>query len=329
MTEQSAKIQRAELLNYPPVILLMGPTASGKSRVALAIARRFPVEILSVDSAQVYRHMNIGTAKPGSGSLAAVPHHLINLIDPDERYSAAEFRDDALRAMDEIAERGNIPLLAGGTMLYFRTLLDGLSPLPSADNSLRAAIEAQAGEKGWPGMHEELALLDPVSAERIKPNDSQRIQRALEVCYLTGKPMSEILQQPRSVHFPYQAIPIALVPGNRAELHQRIARRFDEMLKLGLIDEVRAIRDKFSLDEESPSMRCVGYRQMLMYLDKKIDAVTAREKALAATRQLAKRQLTWLRSMGDIREFDCLMDNLTEQVCEHLLNAGLKTAMVS
>jgi tRNA dimethylallyltransferase len=329
MTEQSPKIQRPALSDHPPAIFLMGPTASGKSHVALAVARRLPVEIVSVDSAQVYRYMDIGTAKPGSRSLAAVPHHLINLIDPSERYSAAEFLNDALRAMGEIAERGNIPLLAGGTMLYFRTLLDGLSPLPSANSSLRADIEARAGEKGWPGMHEVLALLDPASAERIKPTDSQRIQRALEVCYLTDKPMSEILQQPRSVHFPYQAIRIALIPVDRSALHQRIARRFDEMLTRGLIDEVSAIRDKFSINEESPSMRCVGYRQMLMYLDKKIDAITAREKALAATRQLAKRQLTWLRSMRGIREFDCMAENLTEQVCEYLLSTGLKTAMVS
>jgi tRNA dimethylallyltransferase len=329
MTEQSPKIQRLELLEHPPAIFLMGPTASGKSHVALAIAQRLPVEIVSVDSAQVYRYMDIGTAKPGSRSLAAVPHHLINLIDPNERYSAAEFLGDALRAMSEITGRGNIPLLAGGTMLYFRTLLDGLSPLPSANSSLRAAIESKAGEKGWPGMHEELALLDPASAERIKPTDSQRIQRALEVCYLTDKPMSEILQQPKSVHFPYQAIRIALIPANRAALHQRIARRFDEMLKLGLIGEVSAVRDKFYLNEGSPSMRCVGYRQMLMYLDKKMDAVTAREKALTATRQLAKRQLTWLRSMRGIREFDCMAENLTEQVYEYLLGAGLKTAMVS
>jgi tRNA dimethylallyltransferase len=307
----------------------MGPTASGKSHVALAVARRLPVEIVSVDSAQVYRYMDIGTAKPGSRSLAAVPHHLINLIDPSERYSAAEFLNDALRAMGEIAERGNIPLLAGGTMLYFKTLLDGLSPLPSANSSLRAAIEAKAVEKGWPRMHQELALLDPASAARIKPTDSQRIQRALEVCYLTDRPMSEILQQPKAVHFPYHVIRIGLIPTDRAALHQRIARRFDEMLKLGLIDEVNAIRDKFYLNEGSPSMRCVGYRQMLMYLDKKIDAVTAREKALAATRQLAKRQLTWLRAMTGLREFDCIAENLTEQVCEHLLSAGLKAAMVS
>ena len=329
MTKQSPKILRPESWGRPPAIFLMGPTASGKSRSALAVAQRLPVEIVSVDSAQVYRYMDIGTAKPGAESQAGVPHHLIDLIDPHERYSAARFLDDALRAMEEITQRGNIPLLTGGTMLYFRTLLEGLSPLPSANASLRAAIETGAREKGWPGMHAELALLDPASAERIKPTDSQRIQRALEVCYLTDKPMSEVLQQSKSVHFPYHAIRIALIPGDRAALHQRIAQRFDEMLKLGLIGEVSAVRDKFYLNEGSPSMRCVGYRQMLMYLDKKMDAVTAREKALAATRQLAKRQLTWLRSMRGIREFDCMAENLTEQVCEYLLSAGLKTTMVS
>ena len=329
MTKQSPKIRRPESWGRPPAIFLMGPTASGKSRSALAVAQRLPVEIVSVDSAQVYRYMDIGTAKPGAESQAGVPHHLIDLIDPHERYSAARFLDDALRAMEEITQRGNIPLLTGGTMLYFRTLLEGLSPLPSANASLRAAIETGAREKGWPGMHAELALLDPASAERIKPTDSQRIQRALEVCYLTDKPMSEVLQQSKSVHFPYHAIRIALIPGDRAALHQRIAQRFDEMLKLGLIDEVRAIRDKFSLNEESPSMRCVGYRQMLMYLDRKVDAVTAREKAVAATRQLAKRQLTWLRSMAGVHELDCMAENLSEQVCNYLLNASLKPAVVS
>ena len=329
MTKQSPKILRPESSGSPPAIFLMGPTASGKSRSALAIAQRLPVEIVSVDSAQVYRYMDIGTAKPGAESQAGVPHHLIDLIDPHERYSAGHFLDGALRAMEEITQRGNIPLLTGGTMLYFRTLLEGLSPLPSANDSLRAAIETRAREKGWPGMHADLALLDPASAERIKPTDSQRIQRALEVCYLTDKPMSEILQQSKSVHFPYHAIRIALIPGDRTALHERIAQRFDEMLRLGLIDEVRAIRDKFSLNEESPSMRCVGYRQILMYLDKKIDAVTAREKALAATRQLAKRQLTWLRSMSGLHEFDCLAENLPEQVCNYLLNASLKRAVVS
>ena len=329
MTEQNLKNQPPEAAQKSPAIFLMGPTASGKSRLALAIAGQLPVEIVSVDSAQVYRYMDIGTAKPGVEALAVAPHHLINLIDPDQRYSAAEFLRDALRAMDEITQRGNIPLLVGGTMLYFKTLLDGLSLLPPANRSLRIAIEAKAEEKGWPAMHEELALLDPASAARIKPTDSQRVQRALEIRYLTGRPMSEILGKPAPVHFPYHAIKIALIPSDRSLLHERITHRFNEMLKLGLSDEVRAIRDKFWLNDGNPSMRCVGYRQMLMYLDEKIDALTARQKALAATRQLAKRQLTWLRSMGGLHEFDCLAENLPEQVCNYLSNASLNSAVVS
>ncbi|WP_219909429.1 tRNA (adenosine(37)-N6)-dimethylallyltransferase MiaA [Nitrosovibrio sp. Nv4] len=307
----------------------MGPTASGKSDIALGIARYLPVEIVSVDSAQVYRHMDIGTAKPDAESLAAVPHHLIDLIEPQARYSAAQFLSDALGAMREIMQRGNIPLLTGGTMLYFTALLDGLSELPSADSGVREIIEAKAEEHGWLAMHKVLSRLDPVSAARIQPADSQRIQRALEVCYLTDKPMSEILKKPRRVSLPYRVVKIALIPSNRGLLHQRIAQRFEQMLKLGLIDEVRTIRDKFELNAESPSMRCVGYRQVLMYLEKEIDAERLRETGLAATRQLAKRQLTWLRSMKEIQEFDCLEENLPQQVHRYLLDTGLKPAEAS
>lgn len=307
----------------------MGPTASGKSGVALETARHLPVEIVSVDSAQVYQHMDIGTAKPDAKSMAAVRHHLINLIAPHERYSAARFAEDALAAMHEITERGNIPLLVGGTMLYFQALLEGLSELPPADISLRALIDAKAKINGWPSLHNELLWLDPATAERIQPSDSQRIQRALEVCYLTARPMSEILRKPRQVYLPFHVIRIALIPGDRKVLHQRIARRFEEMLELGLINEVRAIRDKFCLNDHSPSMRCVGYRQVSMYLDGEISLEKMSEMALAATRQLAKRQLTWLRSMKGLKEFDCLSKNLSEQVCEHLLKAGLESAMVS
>jgi tRNA dimethylallyltransferase len=312
-----------------PAIFLMGPTASGKSSIALEIALHFPVEIVSVDSAQVYRHMNIGTAKPDAETMTRVPHHLINLIEPQECYSAAQFLNDALAIMSEITERGNIPLLTGGTMLYFKTLLDGLSTLPSADSGLRRVIEAKAEERGWPAMHNELLQLDPASAARIQPTDSQRIQRALEVCYLTGRPMSEILKEPRYVSLPYRVIKIALIPSDRGILHQRIAQRFEQMLERGLIDEVRAIRDKFCLNDESPSMRCVGYRQVWMYLENRIDSEKMREMALAATRQLAKRQLTWLRSMKGMQEFDCLDENLPEQVRKYLLDAGLKRPVAS
>jgi tRNA dimethylallyltransferase len=297
----------------------MGPTASGKSSVALDIARYLPVEIVSVDSAQIYRHMNIGTAKPDAEALTAVRHHLIDVIEPYEHYSAARFRREALAAMREITERDRIPLMVGGTMLYFRALLEGLSELPSADSALRRAIEAEARGRGWAEMHKELSKLDPASAARIKPTDSQRIQRALEVCHLTGKPMSQALAQHGDVSLPYHAIRIALIPGDRRELHWRIAQRFEQMLKDGLIDEVRAIRDKFCLDAENPSMRCVGYRQVWMLLENRIDEKRMHEMVLAATRQLAKRQLTWLRSMKGVREFDCLQEDLPEQVRAHLL----------
>ena len=313
----------------PPAIFLMGPTASGKSRLALQIARYLPVEIISVDSAQVYRYMNIGTAKPSAEALAATPHHLIDLIDPDEHYSAAQFRTDALRTMQQIVERGNIPLLAGGTMLYFKALLEGLSELPSANSNVRTAIEVKARKSSWPAMHQELLRLDPVSAERIKPTDSQRIQRALEVFYLTGKPMSETLSKPKNASLPYRVVKIALVPGSRHALHQRIACRLEHMLKHGLIEEVRAIHDKFHLSDENPSMRCVGYRQVWMYLENTTDVSQMREMALAATRQLAKRQLTWLRSMKETREFDCLEENLPEQIKTYLLNAGLEFTEIS
>ena len=329
MTEQNLKYPTHDFPAVPPAIFLMGPTASGKSGIALEIARHFPVEIVSVDSAQVYQHMNIGTAKPDAESMTAVPHHLINLIAPHERYSAAQFVSDALVAMREITERNNIPLLVGGTMLYFRALLEGLSELPSANIGIRTLIEARARDGGWPAMHDELLRLDPVSAARIQPGDSQRIQRALEICYLTDKPMSEILKKPKQAYLPFDAIRMALIPSNREVLHQRIAQRFEKMLEMGLIDEVCAIRDKFHLDDRSPSMRCVGYRQVSMYLDDAISLGTMREMALAATRQLAKRQLTWLRPLKGVKEFDCLSENLPEQVCKHLLEAGLETVAAS
>ncbi len=313
--------------NHPPAIFLMGPTASGKSGVALEIARQLPVEIVSVDSAQVYRYMDIGTAKPSAETLAAVPHHLIDLIDPHERYSAAQFRDDALTAMREITERGHIPLLVGGTMLYFRALLEGLSELPAADSSVRMVIDSMAADRGWPALHQQLQRLDPASATRIKATDSQRIQRALEVYYLTDKPMSEILKKPKYVYLPYQVTHIALIPSEREALHQRIAQRFEEMLELGLIGEVRTIRDKFGLDADSPAMRCVGYRQVGMYLNKEVNLSEMRAMGLAATRQLAKRQLTWLRPMQGLQEFDCLAQDLSQQVLEYLRAGGLQAAV--
>ena len=308
-------------MSFPPAIFIMGPTASGKSRVALDIAAHFPVEIISVDSAQVYRRMDIGTAKPDQTTLSRIPHHVINVIDPDQHYSAAEFRSAALTAMDEIIGRNKIPLLVGGTMLYFRALQQGLSTLPSADPQLRRRLEKLAGELGWPAMHQKLTELDPETAARIKPTDSQRIQRALEVCHLTQQPMSQILKAPRQTDFPFEVISIALTPSDRSQLHWRIAARFDMMLNHGLVEELQSVRRQFpSLNPEAPSMRCVGYRQAYLYLDHQINATQLREMGIAATRQLAKRQLTWLRSMknDNLQEFDCLSSNVSVQVCSFL-----------
>jgi tRNA dimethylallyltransferase len=296
----------------------MGPTASGKTGVALELARRFAVEIISVDSAQVYRHMDIGTAKPDLDTRLRFPHHLIDVIEPNERYSAAQFRDDAVEIMGDIANRGRIPLLVGGTMLYFKALREGLSDLPAADPDTRMVLDAMAAETGWPEMHRELERIDPVTAQRLDPNDSQRIQRAMEIFYLTGKPMSELIASGRPADLPYRLIPIALVPGDRKELHGRIASRFEEMLELGLINELRRLREEYVLKPDLPSMRCVGYRQVWQYLDGEFGLAALREKGVAATRQLAKRQLTWLRSMKDVTAFDCLAPDAAGQVLDHL-----------
>jgi tRNA dimethylallyltransferase len=292
----------------------MGPTASGKTGVALELARHFPVEIVSVDSALVYRRMDIGTAKPDLATRLKVPHHLIDIIDPTENYSAAQFCDDALEAMRGIVQRERVPLLTGGTMLYFKALQEGLSDLPGADADIRMVIDAMAMEAGWPAIHRELVRIDPATAERLDPNDAQRIQRAIEIFYLTGKPMSELIAAGRSASLPYRLIPIALIPGDRAALHQRIAARFDEMLELGLINEVRALREDYDLKFSLPSMRCVGYRQAWQYLDGEFGLGTLRDKAVAATRQLAKRQLTWLRAMQEVKAFDSLDGELPEKI---------------
>ena len=306
---------------WPPAVLLMGPTASGKSAVAKAIAEKLPCEIISVDSAQVYRHMDIGTAKPDAELRQRVPHHLIDILEPHESYSAARFRDDALIAMREITERGNIPLLVGGTMLYFQALTEGLNELPEADSTIRLVIDTMAADSGWPALHRELARVDSETAARLEPNDAQRIQRALEIYYLTNKPMSELIRKPKYVYFPYSAIRIALVPSERGKLHERIVRRFEDMLELGLITELRQLRQQYALELTMPSMRCVGYRQVWQYLDGEFGLATLREKSAAATRQLAKRQLTWLRSMKDVTAFDCLAEDVADQVLAHLRQA--------
>jgi len=296
----------SERNRLPPAICLMGPTASGKTAVSLGLTLRFPLEIVSVDSAQVFRDMDIGTAKPDRATLEKFPHHLIDLISPEESYSAARFRSDALRVMAEITARGRIPLLAGGTMLYFKALRDGLSDLPQADAELRRAIDEEAQRRGWPALHADLAALDSAAAARLKPTDAQRIQRALEVVRLTGAPLAESIARRTGAAVPYRLIQLALQPSDRAVLHARIAQRFDAMLEAGLIDEVSALRRKYRLHAGLPSMRCVGYRQVWDYLEGRSDRAALREKGIAATRQLAKRQLTWLRAWEDVASLDCL-----------------------
>ena len=302
----------------PPALLLLGPTASGKTASALALARALPVEIVSVDSALVYRDMDIGTAKPTAEEQATCPHHLIDLVTPEETYSAATFRADALHLMDEITARGRIPLLAGGTMLYFKALRDGLSDLPAADPALRRQIDADAARLGWPALHAELATLDPDAAARLEPGDAQRIQRALEIVRLTGQPLAHSYARRGMTPPPFRLLPIALVPSDRSVLHARIERRFDHMLAAGLIDEVRRLRQRYALDLMMPSMRCVGYRQVWEHLDGFDSYDGMRFKGIAATRQLAKRQLTWQRQFREtwpeLVELDCLRPDLDDAV---------------
>jgi len=295
----------------------MGPTASGKTAVAVALIDQLPVEIISVDSALVYKDMDIGTAKPDANLLLQAPHHLLNLIDPTSAYSAASFRSDALRLMAEITARGKIPLLVGGTMLYFKALQEGLSGLPEANPEVRAALDLEAAQIGWPGMHAKLALIDSVTAARLAPNDTQRIQRALEVHAISGETMSSLFAKQTSAALPYRLLKLALVPNDRAVLHERIALRFDQMLEAGFLDEVRALLVKYpTLTQDATSMRCVGYRQALEHLAGDYDLAELRDRGIFATRQLAKRQLTWLRGMADSLELDCLQSDLQDQVLQ-------------
>jgi tRNA dimethylallyltransferase len=296
-------------LGKPFAVALMGPTASGKTAAALAIARQIPAEIISVDSALVYRGMDIGTAKPNAEERASVPHHLIDILDPTESYSAMQFREDALQLVDAISARGKLPLLVGGTMLYFKVLQDGLDALPQADPALRARLDEEAARIGSPAMHAKLAALDAETAARLKPNDSQRIQRALEIIALSGQPMSALLNKEPKAELPFTLLPFALEPSERGVLHARIAARFDAMLEnteTGLIAEVERLRARGDLHLGLPSMRCVGYRQTWEYLDGAYDRRQLREKGIVATRQLAKRQLTWLRSMPERIVIDAL-----------------------
>jgi tRNA dimethylallyltransferase len=297
-------------------LVLLGPTGSGKSALALELARRHPVEIISVDSAQVYRGLDIGTAKPNAAERAAVVHHLLDLRDPSQPYSAADFVRDAMAAIADIRARGRFPLLVGGTMLYAKALREGLSNLPSADESVRAELAAEARMLGWPAMHARLATLDPATAARLKPNDSQRIQRALEIVTVTGMPMSSLLARGEPPTLSTEVV--ALMPLDRAALHRRIEERFDAMLEAGILTEVEQLRARGDLTPELPSIRSVGYRQAWAYLEGGVSHAAFRAAAIAATRQLAKRQFTWLRSLAPQRMLDPVRDDALRALNERL-----------
>ncbi|MDI9244872.1 tRNA (adenosine(37)-N6)-dimethylallyltransferase MiaA [Marinobacter sp. CHS3-4] len=332
--------------DHPPAIFLMGPTASGKTDLAIEICRRFPCDIISVDSAMIYRGMDIGTAKPSPEELAVAPHRLIDICDPADTYSAADFRNDALAEMSEIAAKGRIPLLVGGTMMYFKALLQGMSDLPSADSDLRRQLENQADQQGWASLYRELEAKDPVAAKLIHPNNRQRLLRAVEVIRLTGRPISELWrpsgsgasdesggedftyftrwQADESPTLPYTVIQLALAPAERRVLHERIRRRFQAMLDAGFLDEVRELMARGDLHPDLPSMRCVGYRQAWSHLAGEYDEQVLVEKGVAATRQLAKRQLTWLRKWSDL---DWLDSDDFQQVDKALKIIGSRTTL--
>ncbi|WP_409523401.1 tRNA (adenosine(37)-N6)-dimethylallyltransferase MiaA [Nitrincola sp. MINF-07-Sa-05] len=295
--------------NRPPAVFLMGPTASGKTDLAMQLQDRLPVELISVDSAMIYRGMDIGTAKPDAETLKRYPHRLIDIRDPAEAYSAAEFRSDALSEMADITAAGRIPLLVGGTMMYFNALQQGLASLPAADADLRRQLEQEAEALGWPAMHAKLAEVDPVAAGRLKPNDSQRLQRALEVYLLTGKTLTRHWEEQQHQALPYRILSLALMPDDRAWLHERIERRFDQMLAQDFESEVRTLWRRGDLTTQMPSVRCVGYRQMWDYFEGRSDFTAMRYKGIVATRQLAKRQITWLRSWEDVHRIECSRDN--------------------
>jgi len=299
------------------IIAIMGPTASGKTAAALAIAREIPAEIISVDSALVYRDMNIGTAKPNADELAAAPHHLIDIIDPSESYSVAQFLNDSARLVKEIQGRGKLPILVGGTMMYYKALLNGIDDLPPADSTIRAQLDADMAIIGASGLHARLTEVDPITAARLQANDSQRIQRALEIYQLTGQAMSTLIAQQTRAASAFELLSISLEPSDRSFLHDRIAQRFDLMLEQGFIDEVRQLKQRPELNADLPSIRCVGYRQAWDYLDGRINYQEMRERGIIATRQLAKRQLTWCRSIPERIIVDCIQNNVSEQVLNH------------
>ena len=312
----------------PPAIFLMGPTASGKTDLALQLADTLPCEIISVDSALIYRGMDIGSAKPNAEILQKYPHHLIDILDPAQSYSAAQFRDDALQAMADITARGRIPLLVGGTMLYFKALTEGLAAMPSADPEVRTRLEQQAASEGWAALHTELQRIDPVSAQRIHPNDPQRLLRALEVWHISGQTMTQLrakqslekqqLLASNGAHLPYNVATFAIAPQQRSVLHERIAQRFQQMLEQGFIAEVEALRQRGDLHIDLPSIRAVGYRQAWAYLDGEYAYDEMIERGIIATRQLAKRQFTWLRSWDDVEWLDSLSCNKMSQVLKRL-----------
>ena len=299
---------------HQAIICIAGPTASGKSASVLAIAQRWPIEIINVDSATIYKDMDIGTAKPSKEEQAQTPQHLLDIRDPAQTYSAAEFTQDAARLISAIQARGRIPILAGGTMMYYKALREGLNELPAACAEIRQELDNFARQHGWPALHAELARVDPVTATRLAPNDSQRIQRAMEIYRISGKPMSVFLQQPTEKAGEFQYRTISIEPANRLDLHDRIALRFDQMLGNGFVQEVSLLRQRPDLHADLPSIRCVGYRQIWAHLNGEYDLAEAREKGIAATRQLAKRQITWLRAQPDRTQIDCMANNVAEQV---------------
>jgi tRNA dimethylallyltransferase len=309
----------------PIVACLMGPTASGKTEIAISLAKRLPVEIISVDSALVYRGMDIGTAKPDAETLARVPHRLIDIREPEEPYSAGDFVRDARAAIRDAHAREKIPLLVGGTMMYFRALIEGIAELPAAEPGLRAEIDAEAAEAGWPALHARLGALDPEAAARLNPNDSQRIQRALEVYLATGRTLTEWLRESAgAVHPADRFVKLAVHPADRSRLHERIALRLDAMLDAGFVDEVRMLMARPSLEAAMPSMRAVGYRQFWRHLAGEWTFEEARYRALVATRQLAKRQVTWLRAEGDLQCFDPLESGTSARISETLVRLAGK-----
>ncbi len=305
-------------MSKPKVVCLMGPTASGKTGLAVELASQHGYEIISVDSALVYKGMDIGTAKPDAETLAQAPHRLIDIIDPSESYSAADFMADACREIDDIVAHGKTPLLVGGTMMYFNALQKGLAPMPAADPAIRAEFEQHAAEFGLASLHDQLKQIDPVAAERINPNDPQRLQRALEVFRLTGKTMTQLWAEQEAQELPFDMINLAVMPQDRATLHQRIEQRFDIMMEQGFLAEVEALYQRGDLTIDVPSIRCVGYRQLWQYLEGEDSLEDAIFKGIVATRQLAKRQHTWLRGWDNLVIFDSLQKDLLGQTLKYL-----------